>query len=96
MGEKRVVLEEKNRKTKPVRKKKKKSCCCSCLATFAIVTVVVLAVGVGAGWYFGDKYTKENLDMSLSECFSVVANLYAPDEKKIVTNGYTDSDLNGF
>lgn len=96
MGEKRVVLEEKNRKTKPVRKKKKKSCCCSCLATFAIVTVVVLAVGVGAGWYFGDKYTRENLDMSLSECFSVVANLYAPDEKKIVTNGYTDSDLNGF
>lgn len=96
MGEKRVVLDEKNRKTKPVKKKKKKSCCCSCLLTFAIVAVVVLAVGVGAGWYFGNEYTKNNLDMSLSECFSVVANLYAPDEKKIVTNGYEEADLNAF
>lgn len=99
MAEKRVVLDEKTGRAKQgssVVKKKKKNCCCSCLITTLIVVVVILGAGVGVGWYFGNQYTSENLNMSLGECFSVLRGLYSPNEKKIVTNGYTDEDLNDF
>lgn len=99
MTERRVVLDEKTGKAPSgtgSKKKKKKSCCCSCLITAFVTIAVVLIAGVGVGWYFGDKYTKENLNMSLSECFGVVGGLYSPNEKKIVSNPYSDADLNDF
>ena len=112
MGERRVLLDEKeSRKTRREQgrtdspkndksgkhgKKKKKSCCCSCLITFAVTLAVILIAGAGAGWYLGDRFTRANFDMSLSECFSVIGGLYSPKESKIVTNGYTESDLEAF
>lgn len=85
MGVKRVVLDEnKNKKTKTPNRKKKKSCCCSCLIGAVVTFAVVLAIGAGVGWYFGDQFTRNNLGMSLGECFSAVGGLYSPNEKKIV------------
>lgn len=97
MGEKRVVVENR-KKSGGVKKEKnkKKSCCLTCLLVFLIATVVILAAGVGAGCYFGNMYTTQNLDMTIGECFSVVSGLYSPSEKKIVTNPYADEDLDGF
>lgn len=97
MGVKRVVLDEnKNKKTKTPNRKKKKSCCCSCLIGAVVTFAVVLAIGAGVGWYFGDQFTRNNLGMSLGECFSAVGGLYSPNEKKIVTNEYSEDDLDGF
>lgn len=97
MGAKRVVVEKHNKTAGGKKeKKKKRSCCLTCFLTFLIATVVIFAAIVGVGCYFGNMYSTQYLDMTIGECFSVVSGLYSPNEKKIVTNPYSDEDLDGF
>ncbi|MDR2201622.1 MAG: hypothetical protein LBP26_02495 [Clostridiales bacterium] len=72
--------------------KKKKRGCLGCFITALIVFVAVLGAGGGVGWYFGDKWTKANLDMSLGDCPGVAWDITHSNEKKLVTNGFSDAD----
>lgn len=77
-------------------KVKKRSKCCTCCLVFLIVVLVILAAAFGVGWYLGDKFTKEYLDMSLGDTLGVVSDLYWANDKKVVSNPYTADDLDGF
>ncbi len=77
-------------------KKKKRNGCCTCVLVVFIVFLVVLGAGVGVGWYFGDKYTKQYLDLSLKECFSVVRDLSRAREKNIVEKSYSGTSETAF
>lgn len=81
---------------KPIKKKKGLNKCCSCLLVFGIVVLVILGIAFGIGWYFGDKYCKEYLDMSLGDAFGVVNKLYWANDEKVVKNPYSDEDLGKF
>ncbi len=70
---------------------KKKRGCLSCLLTVLIVFVVIIGAAAGAGYYFGDKLAKENLDMSLKECFGVLSDLTKNKPSDIITNPYSDT-----
>ncbi|MCM1368377.1 MAG: hypothetical protein NC184_06185 [Roseburia sp.] len=85
--------EERDARLNSKRKHKK---CCTCCLVFVIVLVVILAAAFGVGWYFGDKYTKEYLDMSLGDTLGVVSDLYWTKDKHVVKNPYSDSDLDDF
>lgn len=85
--------EERDARLKGKRKHKK---CCTCCLVFLIVSVVILATAFGIGWYFGDKYTKQYLDMSLGDSLGVVSDLYWTKDKDVVKNPYSDSDLDDF
>lgn len=76
--------------------KKKKHVCCGCCIAILVFFLIVVAAGVGVGWYFGDKLTREYLDMSLGETLGVVGDLYWADDKKVVKNPYTDADRESF
>ena len=79
-----------------IKPKKKRSKCCTCCLVFLIVLLVILAAAFGVGWYFGDMFTKSELDMSLADTLGVVSDLYWAKDKKVVTNPYSDADLDGF
>lgn len=85
--------EERDARLKSKRKHKK---CCTCCLVFVIVLVVILAAAFGIGWYFGDKYTKQYLDMSLGDTLGVMSDLYWTKDKDVVKNPYSESDLDGF
>ncbi len=78
---------------KPVRKRSK---CCTCCLVALIVVVIILAAAFGVGWYFGDRFTKAELGMSLKDTFGVASDLYWTKDKDVVTNPFDDSDLDGF
>ena len=80
MARKKVVVSQ---------QKKRRHGCCTCALIVFIVFVVILGTGVGVGWYFGDKYTRQYLDMSLSDCFGVINDLTHANEKKIVQKKYS-------
>lgn len=88
-------MKKETKQEKP-KKKKKGLGCCGCLAIFCLVFVLVIGSGVGVGWYFGDKYMKQNFDMSLTDAFGVIGALYKADEKKIVTNAPGEGDEDKF
>lgn len=88
MSKKKVVVSN--------NKKKKRNGCCTCLLVAFIVFVAVLGAGVGVGWYFGDKYTKQYLDMSLKDCFAVVRDLTRAKEKNIVEKSYAGTSETEF
>ncbi len=72
--------------------KKKKHGCRNCL----IATLVfILVIGV-AGYFTADFFTRKYIDMSLSSCFGVLHDLRSVKPKKIVTNGYGESDYKQF
>ncbi len=89
MSKKKVVVSD-------GKKKKTRHGCCTCLLTVFIVFIVILGAGVGVGWYFGDKYTKQYLDMSLKDCFGVVRDLTHAKEKKIVEKSYAGTSETDF
>ncbi len=101
MAKKVVVPEEKKKKKKEknsgdVEVKKKRSVCCTCCIVALIVTVVLLGAAFGVGWYFGDKYSKQYLGLSLGDTLGVLGDLYWTDDEDVVTNPYNGDDLNGF
>ena len=96
MAEKVAIPEIENNDGQPIKPKKKKNKCCTCCLVFLIVILVILAAAFGIGWYFGDKFTKESLDMSLGDTLGVMSDLYWTDDKDVVTNPYSADDVNGF
>ncbi len=94
MAKKAVVVEEDENGN--VRPKKKRSKCCTCCIVFLIVVLVILGAAFGVGWYFGDKYSQEYLEMPLSDVMSVFNGLYWTDDGDVVTNPYGQEDLDKF
>lgn len=86
----------KKKEAKPPKKKKKRSKCCTCCLIFLIVMLVFFGVAFGIGWYFGDKYTKQYLGMSLGDVLGTVGDLYWADDDDVVSNPYNNRDLDGF
>ena len=76
--------------------RKKRGVCCTCCLIALIFLAVVLVASFGVGWIIGDKMTKQYLDMSLGQTFGVMNDLYWTKDKHVITNPYTEEDLNGF
>ena len=76
--------------------KKKRNRCCTCCLAFLIVIVVIFGAAFGVGWYFGDKFTKENFGMSLGDSLGVINDLYWTDDKDVVKNSFKPEDVDGF
>ena len=93
MAKKIVVEEDENGEVRP---KKKRSKCCTCCIVFLIVVLIILGAAFGVGWYFGDKYTQEYLDMPLSDVMSIFGELYWTSDKDVVKNPYSKKDLDKF
>lgn len=94
MAKKAIIVEEDEDGV--VRPEKKRSKCCTCCIVFLIVVLVILGAAFGVGWYFGDKYSMEYLDMPLSDTMSVLGGLYWTDDEDVVTNPYGSGDLDKF
>ncbi len=75
---------------------RKRSKCCTCCLILLVVNLVILAVGVGIGWYFGDKFTRQEFGMSLGDTLGVVSDMYWTDDGDVVKRPYKASDLDGF
>ncbi len=75
---------------------KKRSKCCTCCLVFCIVTLVILAAAFGIGWYFGDKFTRQELGLSLGDTLGVIGDLYWTDDGDVVKRPYSNKDLDGF
>ncbi len=96
MADKVVVQPDEERIAADVGKKKKRSKCCTCLIVFAIVSIVLLAVVIGVGWFFGDKYSQKFFGMSLGDTLGVFGDLYWTDDDDVVSRKYSDKDIDGF
>ena len=59
---------------------RKRSKCCTCCLVLLVVNLVILAAGVGIGWYFGDKFTRREFGMSLGDTLGVVSDMYWTDD----------------
>ena len=88
MAKKVVVTDDKAK----AGKSKKKKVCLTCFLVFVVVNLVLFAGVFGAGWYFGDVYSRQYLDMPLGDVVGVMNGLYWSNDKKVVKNGFTDED----
>lgn len=102
MSKKAIAVDETEESETPksdksdIKPPRKRSKCCTCCLVALIVVLIILAAAFGVGWYFGDKFTKANLGMSLKDTFGVASDLYWTKDKDVVTNPFTDDDLDGF
>ncbi len=94
MAKKVVVEDQATEENRPIKKKRSK--CCACCVAILVFILVILAAAFGVGWYFGDKFTKQQLGMSLGETLGVVGDLYWTDDGDVVKNPYTQADLDKF
>lgn len=76
---------------------KKSHACLTCLIV-CLVVVVLFTVGiiVGANVAFNKIVSPQIGGVTLSESLSLVRGIYKSDRSKIVTNEYTEDDLNDF
>lgn len=94
--EKKRLEREEWEREEAEKKKKKKLGCCGILAIVALVFVVLLAGGVGAGYYFGNSYLKKNYDVSVKQILSIVDEMYDADRDDLITNAPSATDEQGF
>ncbi len=73
--------------------KKKKNKCCSCLLAFGITTLVVFGGLFAAGWFIGDYFSQQYLDMSIVGAYFDVRMV---SEKDMALREYSDADTDGF
>lgn len=73
--------------------KKKKHGCCFVFMMIGLCFILVLGIGAGVGWIIGDRYTRANLDMSMSECFGVYLDVRKVNSKKLDIQSYNKSDF---
>ncbi|MGN0761100.1 MAG: hypothetical protein ACI4MV_04055 [Christensenellales bacterium] len=83
-------------KGKKAPKAKKSHGCLSCIITLVVIFVVLIAGIAGGGVWAWGKYVEPQVGLSISEAFQVLTSLYKADEKQIVTNPYSEDDLNSF
>lgn len=94
MAKKVIVPEDGDEKGPVVSKKRHKGL--SCLLAFLITVLVICGIIFGVGWFFGDKYSKQYLEMPLSDTLGVVNELYWTKDKDVVKKPFSDDDLDGF
>ncbi len=94
MAKKVVVDDQTTEENRPIKKKRSK--CCACCVALLVFILVILAAAFGVGWYFGDKFTKQQLGMSLGDTLGILGDLYWTDDGDVVKNPYKQSDLDGF
>lgn len=75
-----------------VKNKRPKSRCCSCCLIALIVVVVIVAGTIGVGYYFGNKFTKENFNLSLMDTLSTLNGVRTVDEKNLDFKEFDDDD----
>lgn len=83
-------------KAKKAPKAKKSHGCLTCIITLVVIFVVLVAGIAGGGVWAWGKYVEPQVGLSISEAFQFLTSLYKADEKQIVTNPYTSSDLDSF
>ncbi|MGN0764963.1 MAG: hypothetical protein ACI4MO_00575 [Christensenellales bacterium] len=83
-------------KAKKAPKAKKSHGCLTCIITLVVIFVVLIAGIAGGGVWAWGKYVEPQVGLSISEAFQILTSLYKADEKQIVTNPYTSSDLDSF
>ena len=93
---KKVVVAPEDEENGGEKKKKKRSWCCTCCLMLLAVCFVLNAAILGVGWYFGDKYSKQYFDMSLTDVFGVVNGMYWANDDFIEKPFDKDKDLDGF
>lgn len=77
-------------------KKKKKHCCRNCCITILVIFLVIFVGVIGAGWYFGDKYSKQYFGMDIGHTIGVLQGLYGTKQKDVVKNGPSATDEEAF
>lgn len=90
-----VVVGDPHAGKAPLKKRKKGGCLKAFIITLC-VTVGVLAILIVGGLFIGDAVMKSNVGVSLFDVFAVIGDVGDYDKDKIVTNGYTESDVNEF
>lgn len=93
---KKVVVAPEDEESGGEKKKKKRSWCCTCCLSLLAVCFVLNAAILGVGWYFGDKYSKQYFDMSLTDVFGVVNGMYWANDDFIEKPFDKNKDLDGF
>lgn len=83
-------------KAKKAPKAKKSHGCLTCIITLVVIFVVLVAGIAGGGVWAWGKYVEPQVGLTISEAFQFLTSLYKADEKQIVTNPYTSSDLDSF
>ena len=83
-------------KAKKAPKAKNSHGCLTCIVTLVVIFVVLIAGIAGGGVWAWGKYVEPQVGLSISEAFQILTSLYKADEKQIVTNPYTSSDLDSF
>ncbi len=78
------------------KKKKKRHGCLNCLITCLVLLVIFCGAIVGGGYWAWGKYAEPQVGLTFGEVFKVLCGLYKADEGKIVTNPYSQADLDTF
>ena len=81
--------------TAPEPKKKKKGCfgsCCITLLIIAAVIFVLLAAGCTVGLIYADKMLKQQFDVGVGDCWSVLVGISKAKEKNLVSDPVASND----
>lgn len=96
MGKKKEdINNQKNvRQSKPV---KKSHGCRNCFITALVVVIVFCGVLVGGAFFAWGKYVEPQINLTLGEALKIAGGLLKnSDESKVVSNPYTQADLDNF
>ncbi|MGN0770995.1 MAG: hypothetical protein ACI4MI_00205 [Christensenellales bacterium] len=91
-----VTPNDKRKNKKEPKREKKSHGCLSCIVTLVVIFVVLVAGIAGGGIWAWGKYVEPKVGLSISEAFNVLTSLYKANESEIVTNPYSQSDLDDF
>lgn len=76
--------------------KKKSHGCLSCLMMCLVLVVVFCGAIIGGGYWAWGRYVQPMIGLTLGDAFNVITGMYKADESKIVTNPYSQADLDAF
>lgn len=96
MAKKVAVPDESDIESGGIKTKKKRNKCCTCCLIAFIIMLIILVAGFVAGWFLGDKYTKEYFGLTMGDTMGVVNDLYWTKDKDVVKRPFKASDLDGF
>lgn len=91
-----IQANDRQSKGKKAPKAKKSHGCLSCIITLVVIFVVLIAGIAGGGIWAWGKYVEPQVGLSITEAFQILTSLYKADEKQIVTNPYSEDDLDAF
>lgn len=85
------------REVKKVKPVKKSHGCRNCFVTALVVVIVFCGALVGGAFFAWDKYVEPKINLSLGEALKIAGGLFKnSDESKVVTNPYSQEDLDDF